>query len=209
MNEYYTEEQINKLVRAALKLERHSRYKDALEIYYDLAEYVENEFAIDRIPVIKYREEQFRLRKVNFFIGVVSFITIVIALLTVTVSTVNNIANAGAISSKVDKTYLTHISNSKLSSRTNENKIELNYHTVKTLDKNLSDSSLDIFVNKNITSTQLKKRILEGLDTYLSEYLFSESDSKILIKTYSSREIIGYVDLKNANIDKFDVYLLK
>lgn len=205
MRDKYSEETINKLVRQALALEKNNKFDEALSIYYDLAS-EDNEYAIDRIPLVKYKEEQFRLRKVNYFIGVVSVLTIGAALATVTINTINNICKADKLSKETNKTYIAAANNSN---HFDYNSINVNYHTVETLDKKHLDSTLEIFVPDNITATKLKERVLEGIDTYSSEASASNGELDIAIKTYSSKDIVGYVQFDTKKTDSCEVYILK
>lgn len=205
MRDKYSEETINKLVRQALALEKNNKFAEALSIYYDLAS-EDNEYAIDRIPLVKYKEDQFRLRKVNYFIGIISVLTIGTALATVTINTINNIYKADKLSKETHQTYISTANNS---SQFDYDSMNVNYHTVEMLDKKNLDSTLEIFVPDNITATKLKERVLEGIDTYSSEAASSNGELYIAIKTYSSKDIVGYVQFDTKKTDSCEVYVLK
>lgn len=208
MRDRYSDETINKLARAALRFERQNRFKEALDIYHDLAS-EKNEFAIERIPLVKYREEQFKLRKVNLFIGLTSVLTIITAVLTITFSTLNHIVVTDAIAKEFDSTYLTNSLKSKTSSNDVKfNQVNINYHTIEDIDKNHLDSDFEIFVPKNITSSKLKSRIIEAVETYSSEIQINEENPAILLKTFNTNDTIGYVKLNTLEQKECDVYLL-
>lgn len=206
MRERYSEETINKLARTALRFERQNRFEEALSIYYDLAS-EENEFAIERIPLVKYKEEQFKLRKVNLFVGIVSILAIMAAVLTIASSTINHILVTDSIAKEPNKTYLTKaFENEGFSNNIDE--INIIYHKVKELDHTQMDSEFEIFVPKNITSSSLKNRVLEAIQTYSSEIKLEENNPAILLKTFKTDDTIGFVKCNLDNENTYEVFFI-
>lgn len=205
MRDRYSDETVNKLVRQALSLERQNKFADALAIYYELAS-EENEYAIERIPLVKYKEEQYRLRKVNLFLGTVSICTIVAAITTVTFNTINNILTTDSIAKKIDTTYVSKMNKPK---HLDYSTIGVNYSTVDTIEKEALNSELDIYVPENITTNKLKKRVQEGIESYSAEISTLDSNLFVLIKTNINKHPVGYIKFNKNNMDNCEVFLLK
>lgn len=202
----YSDETINKLVRTALSFEKQNKFTEALSIYYDLAA-EKNEFALERIPLVKYREEQYRLRKVNLFIGIISIFTILTALTTVAYNTVSHIVRTDYITNDADNTYLSKTLNSQNDSKVNLDSISIKYHTVDNITQDILSSTFEIFIPANITSSKLNRRVIEGLESYLPESVYNKNELIIVIKTNSTNEVAGYIKYDNNNT--CDVYLVK
>lgn len=184
----YNDDIINILVRDALALENKKKFEEALEIYEELA-LQGVEYAIDRIPIAKHRLDNYKLRRINYFMSIVTACAIGTSIVIISFNTALSVFK----SSNLRTSFAFYQVNTKGENSTY--KTDIQFKTIE--EYSTKESDFNIVVPKNITQKKLSERALEAIDTYSMSVNIGE---KLIINIHSS--VKG--NLKNIGYIKFD-----
>lgn len=199
MKRTYSDELINTLVRTALTYEKKKKFEEAIEIYEELA--IQNvEFAIDRIPLVKHRYDNYKLRRLNFNLELVSSLALAISIILISY----NIALS--IFKPLNLNYSFSLTASEAQEKADPDTTNVIF---KNLDSTyeISDSEYDIVV-KNTTRKNLTKRVQEVIEAYKYNTVKTE-DLKINILKPSGNNTttVGYINYNPNKPEQCTVFI--
>lgn len=196
----YSDDTINQMARKALYLEKAKQYEEALNIYMELASYG-NEFSRERIPLIKHKIEQSKLKNVNFFLKFIALGAAILTALVISTSILDNIL-IKPISIKNVQQYTSE-------SNFTQGNIKFKFNEIKEIPKSIINSELEILIDSKTSTKKLKDRAIEALNLYKSELYLSKGKINIIMKTFNDREVVGFIEYDSTNEDYCMIHLLK
>lgn len=196
----YSDDIINQMVRKALYLEKTKQYEEALNIYMELASY-ENEFSRERIPLIKHKIEQSKLKKVNFFLKFVTLGAAILTALVISTSILDNIL--------IKPISIKNIHQYTKETNFTEDNVKFKFKEIKEISKSVINSNLEILIDSNVSTKKLKDRAIEALNLYKSELYLNKGKLNIILKTFNDRDVVGFIEYNSTNEDYCTIHLLK
>lgn len=196
----YSDDIINQMVRKALYLEKTKQYEEALNIYMELASY-ENEFSRERIPLIKHKIEQSKLKKVNFFLKFVALGAAILTALVISTSILDNIL--------IKPIPIKNIHQYTKETNFTEDNVNFKFKEIKEISKSVLKSNLEILIDSNVSTKKLKDRAIEALNLYKSELYLNKGNLNIILKTFNDRDVVGFIEYNSTNKDYCTIHLLK